>query len=47
MLNIKEMPSQYENKDLLRIQPFYSEEIENNLKNPRSLRNILKNEEID
>ena len=29
------MASQYENKDLLKIQPFYSEEIENIRKNPK------------
>ena len=39
MPNIKEMASQYENDDLLKIQPFYTEEIKNKPKN--ILSNIL------
>ena len=42
MLNIKEMPSQYENKDLLRIQRFYSEEIENIRKKPKKPKKLKK-----
>ena len=36
------MASQYENKDLLKIQPFYSEEIENMRKNPKKPKKYTK-----
>ena len=37
------MCSQYKNKDLLKIQPFYSEEIKSNKKRKEKLKFLLKN----
>ena len=43
MLNIKEMSSQQENRDLLKIQPFYKEEIESVKKMKRKTKVFTKN----
>ena len=37
------MRPQYKNKDLLKIQPFYSEEIKSNKKRKEKLKFLLKN----
>ena len=42
MHNIRKMVSHYENKNLLKIHPFYSGEIKNNQKNKKKIRNISR-----
>ena len=40
MLNIRKMASRYKNKDLLKIHPFYSEEIKTGKKKKKKTSNI-------